>query len=142
MARHGLNRSSGRVEPQRVSSAFLFRTQPCQRRCRNKLRASALVSGTVLERTREHLRPTLHMPRRKHEGNGLEAWIPTDRERRIRGVGSNSRGEGYSSRLRHLLRWTGLAGLPGETLHLPARWPWQHDLIRAPARIRTLPLAE
>src|SRR4051794_4272297 len=27
------------------------------------------------------------------------------------------------------------------TLHLPARWPWQHDFIRALARIRTLPAA-
>jgi len=27
------------------------------------------------------------------------------------------------------------------TLHLPARWPWQHDLIRALARIRALPAA-
>jgi hypothetical protein len=67
----------------------------------------------------------------------------------------------------NLLRWTSLIGLPGETvrsartlrrrllavpgrltcsarrwtLHLPARWPWQHDLIRALARIRALPAA-
>ena len=67
----------------------------------------------------------------------------------------------------NLLRWTSLIGLPGETartartlrrrllqvpgrltrsarqwtLHLPARWPWQHDLIRALARIRALPIA-
>ncbi|MFL5849503.1 MAG: transposase [Solirubrobacteraceae bacterium] len=27
------------------------------------------------------------------------------------------------------------------TLHLPARWPWQHDFIRALARIRALPAA-
>jgi hypothetical protein len=27
------------------------------------------------------------------------------------------------------------------TLHLPARWPWQHDFIRAPARIRAVPAA-
>lgn len=65
----------------------------------------------------------------------------------------------------NLLRWTSLIGLPGETiraartlrrrllqlpgrltrtarqwtLHLPARWPWQHDFIRALARIRALP---
>jgi Transposase DDE domain group 1 len=65
----------------------------------------------------------------------------------------------------NLLRWTTLIGLPGATvraartvrrrllalpgrlttsarrwtLHLPARWPWQHDLIRALARIRALP---
>jgi hypothetical protein len=65
----------------------------------------------------------------------------------------------------NLLRWTSLIGLPGQTvraartlrrrllqipgrltrtgrrftLHLPARWPWQHDFIRALARIRALP---
>ena len=65
----------------------------------------------------------------------------------------------------NLLRWTSLIGLPGETiraartlrrrllrppgrltrtarqwtLHLPARWPWQGDFIRALARIRALP---
>ena len=65
----------------------------------------------------------------------------------------------------NLLRWTTAIGLPGETartartlrrrllqipgrltrtarqwtLHLPARWPWQHDFIRALARIRALP---
>ncbi len=64
-----------------------------------------------------------------------------------------------------LLRWTTAIGLPADTvraartvrrrllampgrlthsarqwtLHLPARWPWQHDLIRALARIRALP---
>jgi hypothetical protein len=67
----------------------------------------------------------------------------------------------------NLLRWSGLIGLPGETvraartlrrrllqlpgrltrsgrqwtLHLPARWPWQHDFVRALARIRALPVA-
>src|SRR3954464_9725765 len=67
----------------------------------------------------------------------------------------------------NLLRWTTLIGLPGTTvrtartlrrrlleipgrltrtarqwtLHLPARWPWHHDFIRALARIRALPLA-
>ncbi len=67
----------------------------------------------------------------------------------------------------NLLRWTTLIGLPGatvrvartlrrrllalpgrltrsarrHTLHLPARWPWQHDFIRALARIRALPAA-
>ncbi len=67
----------------------------------------------------------------------------------------------------NLLRWTALIGLPDEkvraartlrrrllavpgrltksarawTLHLPARWPWQHDLVRALARIRALPAA-
>jgi hypothetical protein len=67
----------------------------------------------------------------------------------------------------NLLRWTTLIGLPGSTiraartvrrrllalpgrltrtarqwtLHLPARWPWQHDFIRALARIRALPAA-
>jgi Transposase DDE domain group 1 len=67
----------------------------------------------------------------------------------------------------NLLRWTTLIGLPGQTmraartvrrrlltlpgrlttsgrrwtLHLPARWPWQHDFIRALARIRGLPAA-
>ncbi len=65
----------------------------------------------------------------------------------------------------NLLRWTALVGLPGTTvraartlrrrllelpgrlthsarrwtLHLPARWPWQADFIRALARIRALP---
>jgi Transposase DDE domain group 1 len=65
----------------------------------------------------------------------------------------------------NLLRQTTLIGLPGTTvraartlrrrlltlpgqlttsgrrwtLHLPARWPWQHDLIRALNRIRALP---
>jgi hypothetical protein len=65
----------------------------------------------------------------------------------------------------NLLRWTTAIGLPGETvrtartirrrllqipgrltrtarqwtLHLPARWPWQHDFLRALARIRALP---
>jgi Transposase DDE domain group 1 len=65
----------------------------------------------------------------------------------------------------NLLRWTSVIGLPGQTiraartlrrrlltlpgrltrsarrwtLHLPARWPWQHDFIRALARIRALP---
>jgi DDE family transposase len=67
----------------------------------------------------------------------------------------------------NLLRWTTLIGLPAATvrtartlrrrlltlpgrlttsarrwtLHLPARWPWQHDFIRALARIRALPVA-
>ena len=67
----------------------------------------------------------------------------------------------------NLLRWTNVIGLPGQTvraartlrrrllalpgrltrtarrwtLHLPARWPWQHDFIRALARIRALPAA-
>jgi Transposase DDE domain group 1 len=67
----------------------------------------------------------------------------------------------------NLLRWTSAIGLPGETmraartlrrrllrmpgrltrrarrwtLHLPARWPWQHDFIRALARIKALPQA-
>jgi hypothetical protein len=65
----------------------------------------------------------------------------------------------------NLARWTTVIGLPGHTvrtartlrrrllqipgrltrtarqwtLHLPARWPWQHDFIRALARIRALP---
>jgi hypothetical protein len=65
----------------------------------------------------------------------------------------------------NVLRWTTLIGLPGTTvhaartvrrrllalpgrltrtarqwtLHLPARWPWQHDFIRALARIRAVP---
>ena len=65
----------------------------------------------------------------------------------------------------NLARWTSLIGLPGHTiraartlrrrllqipgrltrtarqwtLHLPARWPWQHDFTRALARIRALP---
>jgi len=67
----------------------------------------------------------------------------------------------------NLLRWSALIGLPGETvraartlrrrllqipgrltrtarqstLHLPARWPWQGDFVRALARIRALPAA-
>jgi hypothetical protein len=67
----------------------------------------------------------------------------------------------------NLLRWTTQIGLPGEvirtsrtlrrrlltipgrltrtarrwTLHLPSRWPWHHDFIRALARIRALPIA-
>ncbi|MBM3147024.1 MAG: IS1380 family transposase, partial [Actinobacteria bacterium] len=67
----------------------------------------------------------------------------------------------------NLLRWSALIGLPGETvrcartlrrrllaipgrltksgrrwtLHLPARWPWQHDFTCALTRIRALPLA-
>ena len=65
----------------------------------------------------------------------------------------------------NLLRWTELLGLPAErprrartlrrrllalpgrltrtarrwTLHLPARWPWQHGFLAALARIRALP---
>jgi hypothetical protein len=65
----------------------------------------------------------------------------------------------------NLLRWTNVIGLSGETvrvartmrrrllqipgrltrtgrqwtLHLPARWPWQHDFTNALARIRALP---
>jgi hypothetical protein len=65
----------------------------------------------------------------------------------------------------NLLRWTTLIGLPGTTvraartirrrllalpgrltrsarrwtLHLPARWPWQHDFVRALARIGAVP---
>jgi hypothetical protein len=67
----------------------------------------------------------------------------------------------------NLLRWTSVIGMPGQTirtartlrrrllsvpgrltrnarrwtLHLPARWPWEHDFIRALARIRALPIA-
>jgi hypothetical protein len=67
----------------------------------------------------------------------------------------------------NLLRWTELLGsrdrivraarsvrrrplaLPGRltthagrwTLHLPARWPWQHDFVEALGRIRALPTA-
>jgi len=67
----------------------------------------------------------------------------------------------------NLLRWTSVIGLPGQTiraartvrrrllalpgrltrsarrwtLHLPARWPWQHDFVRAFARIRAVPAA-
>lgn len=65
----------------------------------------------------------------------------------------------------NLSRWTTVIGLPGQTiraartlrrrllaipgrltrtarqwtLHLPARWPWQNDFVRALARIRALP---
>ena len=65
----------------------------------------------------------------------------------------------------NLLRWTTVIGLPNQTirtsrttrrrllslpgrlttsgrqstLHLPSRWPWQHDFVRALARIRALP---
>jgi Transposase DDE domain group 1 len=68
----------------------------------------------------------------------------------------------------NLLRWTSVIGLPGQTiraartvrrrlfalpgrltrsarrwtLHLLARWPWQHDFIRALARIRALPATD
>jgi hypothetical protein len=67
----------------------------------------------------------------------------------------------------NLLRWTGVLGLPGETvraartirrrllslpgrlthsarrwtLRLPARWPWQREFIEALTRIRALPVA-
>ncbi|MGZ6880994.1 MAG: IS1380 family transposase [Mycobacteriaceae bacterium] len=67
----------------------------------------------------------------------------------------------------NLMRWTTLIGLPDHTvrtsrtlrrrllsmpgrvtrtarqwtLHLPTRWPWHHDFIRALARIRALPIA-
>jgi hypothetical protein len=67
----------------------------------------------------------------------------------------------------NLLRWTELLGLPGGmiraarsvrrrllalpgrltthagrwTLHLPARWPWQHDFTEALTRLRALPTA-
>jgi hypothetical protein len=67
----------------------------------------------------------------------------------------------------NLLRWTTVIGLPASTvrtartlrrrllalpgrlthsarrwtLHLPARWPWQHDFIEALTRIRALPAA-
>jgi hypothetical protein len=67
----------------------------------------------------------------------------------------------------NLLRWTSVLGLPGQTirvartlrrrllalpgrltrtarrwtLHLPARWPWQHAFAEALARIRALPAA-
>jgi hypothetical protein len=65
----------------------------------------------------------------------------------------------------NLLRWTSLIGMPGETLraartirrrllqipgrltrtarqwtlHLPARWPWQHAFVEALTRIRAIP---
>jgi Transposase DDE domain group 1 len=65
----------------------------------------------------------------------------------------------------NLLGWTGVLGLPGDTvrvartlrrrllslpgrltrsarrwtLHLPARWPWQRQFIEALTRIRALP---
>jgi hypothetical protein len=67
----------------------------------------------------------------------------------------------------NLLRWTGVLGLPGQTiraartlrrrllalpgrltrtarrwtLHLPARWPWQDAFVEALTRIRALPAA-
>jgi hypothetical protein len=67
----------------------------------------------------------------------------------------------------NLLRWTGILGLPGQTiraartlrrrllalpgrltrtarrwtLHLPARWPWQHAFVEALTRMRALPTA-
>jgi hypothetical protein len=67
----------------------------------------------------------------------------------------------------NLVRWTSVIGLPGQTvrsartlrrrllalpgrltrsgrrwtLNLPARWPWQHDFVRALARMRALPAA-
>jgi len=74
---------------------------------------------------------------------------------------------GRSSPPHNLLRWTELLGAPGQiiraartvrrrwlampgrltthaarwTLHLPARWPWQHDFNNALTRLRALPAA-
>ena len=83
----------------------------------------------------------------------------------LRGL-TRAAGESLLACLAHnLVRWTTVIGLPGSTirtartirrrllclpgrltrsarqwtLHLPARWPWQHDFIRALARIRALP---
>ena len=81
--------------------------------------------------------------------------------------GANSAWTVISCLAHNLLRWSGLIGLPGQTvraartirrrllqipgrltrsarrwvLHLPARWPWHHDFVRALARIRALPAA-
>lgn len=80
---------------------------------------------------------------------------------------ANSAWTVIASLAHNLLRWTTLIGLPGQalraartlrrrllqlpgrltrnsrrwTLHLPARWPWQHDFIEALTRIRALPVA-
>jgi hypothetical protein len=80
---------------------------------------------------------------------------------------ANSAWTVIASLAHNLTRWTTVIGLPGHTvpaartlrrrllqipgrltrtarqwtLHLPARWPWQHDFIRALARIRALPAA-
>jgi hypothetical protein len=80
---------------------------------------------------------------------------------------ANSAWTVIASLAHNLSRWTTVIGLPGHTvpaartlrrrllqipgrptrtarqwtLHLPARWPWQHDFIRALARIRALPAA-
>jgi hypothetical protein len=79
--------------------------------------------------------------------------------------GANSAWTVIACLAHNMLRWTSVIGLPGETvraartlrrrllqipgrltrsarawtLHLPARWPWQHDFIRALARIKALP---
>jgi hypothetical protein len=81
--------------------------------------------------------------------------------------GANSAWTVIACLAHNLARWTSLLGtrdptpraartlrrrllaLPGRltrtarqwTLHLPARWPWEHDFIRALARIRALPAA-
>ncbi len=78
---------------------------------------------------------------------------------------ANAAWTAISALAHNLLRWTGVLGLPGETvrtartlrrrllslpgrltrtarrwtLHLPARWPWQHAFIEALTRIRGLP---
>src|SRR4051812_32182378 len=78
---------------------------------------------------------------------------------------ANAAGTVIACLAHNLLRWTSVIGLPAGTvraartvrrrllalpgrltsssrqwtLHLPARWPWQHDFIRALARIRALP---
>ena len=80
---------------------------------------------------------------------------------------ANSAWTVIASLTHNLLRWTSILGLPGRTiraartlrrrlltlpgrltrnarqwtLHLPARWPWQHDFVDALARIRALPAA-
>jgi hypothetical protein len=81
--------------------------------------------------------------------------------------GANAAWTAIACLAHNLLRWSSLIGLPGQTvrsartfrrrllclpgrltrsarrwtLHLPARWPWQHDFVRALARIRALPAA-
>jgi DDE family transposase len=80
---------------------------------------------------------------------------------------ANSAWTAIAALAHNLLRWTEQLGTPGQvvhaagslrhrllaipgrltshagrlTLHLPARWPWQHDFIEALARIRALPAA-
>ncbi|MBV9367357.1 MAG: hypothetical protein JOY89_24225 [Solirubrobacterales bacterium] len=48
----------------------------------------------------------------------------------VHGYQKQGVGFGYTKKRATARQWT---------LHLPARWPWQHDFIRALPRIRALP---